>query len=738
MAKHTTRYAKTRQYWQVAFTLSAALGISACGGSGSVQSTDAPANDDVVLRAAQADTLVKQSMLSYYTSAERTNDGALGGGIVAVAESSTADSADSASTGDRFSDTNVQEEGVDEADRVKIDGNTLFSLETASFAYSPVSDEPAFLDSQIAPVAQSDMLSVYRLDGDNSTVLSRNTLDFGNQTPEGMYLHNTGDDRELIMMSRRSFDLWGYWFDVRNWAGLQTRVTWFDASDPANVTSTRALDIDGQLVSSRKIGNQLVLVTRYHPQPDGLVAYPFEESQLESNRMVIENASPESLLPGYQVTVNGVASERVLVSADNQCYSSAATPEESSSTDGSTDSGATSPAPEDLFYPSPDVISIITVDLDSQDISMNSACFVGNSETMYVSTESLYLATTRYDYDRTQDSEGRPVVIDYSPEISTDVHKFSLQGTTPAFKGSATVPGHLGWQQDRKPFRMSEKDGNLRIVTFDQNRSGSPVTLSVLAEGGGRTLNTLATLPNADRPASIGKEGEQLYASRFIGDRAYLVTFRLTDPLYVIDLSNPLDPAIAGELELPGYSEYLHPVNEELLVGLGKEAIEADNTGWGDGRGAWYQGVKLALFDVSDPTAPALADSLVFGKRGTESPALYQHHSFAWLAGDASRNARLAIPMSLHDGEVFDQGQPWASAGWTSNNLMTLEVNEQTRLFEEVPDWVFERQADGAQGYVSLHNDRAIIGSAGDLYSIHNGALYYGQWGSDAPTSEAR
>jgi len=144
------------------------------------------------------------------------------------------------------------------------------------------------------------------------------------------------------------------------------------------------------------------------------------------------------------------------------------------------------------------------------------------------------------------------------------------------------------------------------------------------------------------------------------------------------------------------------------------------------------------LFDVSDPFAPVVSDYRIFGKRGTESPALSQHHSFAWLAGDASRNARMAIPMSLHDGAFYSEGEPRATAAWTSNNMLTMEINEQTRLFESVPDWTFERQADGNQSFVSLHNDRAIIGAAGDLYVIHNGSLHYGQWGSDAPTSIAR
>jgi len=285
---------------------------------------------------------------------------------------------------------------------------------------------------------------------------------------------------------------------------------------------------------------------------------------------------------------------------------------------------------------------------------------------------------------------------------------------------------------------MSEKDDNLRVVTFDQNRVGSPVTLNILAESSDATLRTLSTLPNDDRPEPIGKPGENLYASRFIGDRAYLVTFRVTDPLYVLDVGNPHDPFIVGELELPGYSDYLHPVNDGLLIGLGKDAIPATTNGWGDGRGAWYQGVKLALFDVSNPSEPQVADSRIIGKRGTESPALYQPHSFAYLPKSDNANARIAFPLVLHN-ETLQSTSPNAWSDWTANIMATIEVDERAEKFVDVSDWVFEsREAGHRYSPVSLEDDRAIIGSDGGLYAIHNGSLFYGLWGEDSPSVNSR
>ena len=710
------------------------VGSNGGGDNGSNPTEQVPT---AVLAAEPADELIRNSMIGFYsTSANNAVRGdvfAFGGDVAlpdAVAESSDSGG------GARFSETNIQEAGVDEADRVKIDGNTLFALEKISSDYVgifPVAADIAVADA-IFPIPEPavETLSAYTLDSENSSTLSRLKLDTGSQTPQGMYLHKNGGSRELVMVSRESFDNWMYWSMPRQWAGFSTKVTWFDATDATDISKGRSMTFDGQLVSSRKINNQLILVTRYHPSLDGIITYPFEQADFDRNRDLISNADAAELLPSYELDLDGVTSSHSVVS-DNQCYRNptAASDSDDNSND-DTDELSIYP------YPSPTVISIITIDLNNRNSTAQSACFIGDTETVYVSTNALYLATTSYDYRITNDSNGRPIADYFEPEITTDIHKFSFNGgSAPVFKGSGSVSGHLGWYQERKPYRMSEKDSNLRVVTFDQNRDGSPVTLNILAESGSETLRTVSTLPNENRPAPIGKEGENLYASRFIGDRAYLVTFLLTDPLYVLDVSNPADPYIAGELELPGYSEYLHAVNDGLLVGLGKDAIPAENNGWGNGRGAWYQGVKLSLFDVSNPAAPREADTRVIGKRGTDSPALYQPHSFAYLSGDGANNPKFAFPLSLHN-EPQQSNQPNAWSDWTSNNLATMEVDENAVKFVDVPHWVFEsREAGHSYSPVGLQNDRAIIGGDGGLYVIHNGSLFYGLWGEDAPAASS-
>ena len=136
------------------------------------------------------------------------------------------------------------------------------------------------------------------------------------------------------------------------------------------------------------------------------------------------------------------------------------------------------------------------------------------------------------------------------------------------------------------------------------------------------------------------QKGESIYSARFIGNRAYLVTFKKIDPLFVLDLSVPSAPAVLGQLKIPGYSDYLHPYDETHLIGLGKDAQAAE----GENRDfAWYQGVKLSLFDVSDVAHPKEVASYGIGDRGTDSYALQDHKAFLF----SKEKGLLAIPVLL-------------------------------------------------------------------------------------------
>ncbi|MDY6984725.1 MAG: beta-propeller domain-containing protein, partial [Pseudomonadota bacterium] len=274
----------------------------------------------------------------------------------------------------------------------------------------------------------------------------------------------------------------------------------------------------------------------------------------------------------------------------------------------------------------------------------------------------------------------------------------------------------------------------------------SSTRLTVLKEAGGKRLETVSVIDG------IGKPGEQLYAARFLGDRAYLVTFKLIDPLYVVDLSAQENPKLVGELEIDGYSEYLHPISDTLLLGIGKDAIPATGaTDIFDGRGgAFYQGVKIALFDVSNPASPREIDSKILGKRGTESDVLYDHHAFSYLPAQGDEPARFAIPVQLHDRPAtwqgFDVSSPQAWYDHTHTGLYSFEVGPQGitqagRIIAEVA-----AQPELPRGIVPVdttrigvdliapiyawYGDRSVLKDDAVFY-VHNGKVLTSFWGEN-------
>ncbi len=150
--------------------------------------------------------------------------------------------------------------------------------------------------------------------------------------------------------------------------------------------------------------------------------------------------------------------------------------------------------------------------------------------------------------------------------------------------------------------------------------------------------------------------GEKIYSARFMGDRCYLVTFKKVDPLFVIDLTDPLNPAVLGWLKVTGYSDYLHPYDEDHVIGIGKETVAAE-----EGDFSWYQGVKISLFDVSDVSEPREIDKYVIGDRGTDSPVLTDHKA---LLFDRTRGL-LVIPVLLAeiDRDRYPSGAPPSTYG---------------------------------------------------------------------------
>jgi len=220
-------------------------------------------------------------------------------------------------------------------------------------------------------------------------------------------------------------------------------------------------------------------------------------------------------------------------------------------------------------------------------------------------------------------------------EVRTRIHKFALNGTSATYRGSADIDGQV-WRGGQADFRMSEYDGDLRVLASDYKQSNVDFVdhlLYVLRESANDTaLDVVSKLPNAAHPEPIGKPNEQLYGVRFLGRRAYAVTFQQIDPLYVIDLSDPADPRIAGELAVSGFSDFLHPVSDDLLLGLGTEVAG---------------GLKLELFDVSDISAPTSRGALTIGDSSAYSEARWNRHAFTYQA-DINGMDRFTIPATTY------------------------------------------------------------------------------------------
>jgi len=314
----------------------------------------------------------------------------------------------------------------------------------------------------------------------------------------------------------------------------------------------------------------------------------------------------------------------------------------------------------------------------------------------------------------------------YDPQHTTAIHKFALRDGGIEYRGSGQVRGHLGWAEDKKSFRMGENGDYLNIVTSvgDTWNQSSSTRLTVLKESSqGNELQVVDVIDG------IGKPGERLYAARFLGNRAYLVTFRLTDPLYVIDLSDQENPVIAGSLEIEGYSDYLHPISESLLLGIGKDAIFDDtSTDFGGGRGAWYQGLKLSLFDVSDPANPSEVAALVLGKRGTGSAVLSDHHALSFLPASGTEPARLAIPVDLNDtipsSTSFNPALPNAYYDYTHSGLYSFEIDAEGITQAGI---IFGTQP-GSNLFYGNYTDRSILYNDAVFY-IHQGEVLSSYWG---------
>lgn len=631
-----------------------------------------------------------------------------GSDAIAVDVFTSVDSANS-SFGDSgvYSGTNVQVQGVDEADLMKSDGRYLFvgaPLDDWSYYSTPFED-----DSGGSANSTQNEVRILALQENPAAAQEVYTLSLGDDTDprlQGLYLtlDGQGQAETLITVSSDNADYGGYWFAYNYWQQGKILVQFFDVSNPTRPTLLHRMEMEGRMVASRRIDGQLILVNRYAPFIEGYDYYPQDETQRQANEQLLEATTLAELMPDVQVD-DGQALELLDV---QDCYLPPVSGDEQLRAD---------------------LVTLSVVDIE-QPSQINSRCFMGGTEAVYVSTQAAYMASSRYQYQWGGAEVSNNALV-YETNYQTDIHKFRFEGATSVYRGSVAVEGHLGWQQDKKQYRMGESDDRLVVVTsVGESWDNTATTQLHVMEDVARFAH-LAQLPNERRSDAIGKPGELLYAANILGDRAYLVTFRVTDPLYVIDLSEPTDPYIAGELEIQGYSDYLYPLADGLLLGVGKDAIPDE--GEGDSRGAWYQGVKLSLFDVADMNWPRELGNIVLGKRGSESAALYDHHAISILPmqGSGGTDYRIALPMQINEttNEWADYSQPWAYYDWTHSGLYLFNVDSVSRTLSRQGSMVVEQASLDKHSHFYGGSERALLTEQAVHY-VHNTNVWSAAWDS--------
>jgi len=440
-----------------------------------------------------------------------------------------------------YSTTNIQVEGVDEADIVKTDGEYIYVMSTNNVTII-----------RAYPATDAEILSKIKMKG----------------TLNGMFING---DKLIVFEEQSPYDNYRPYEEkpVNAYSYTwQTTIRIYDVADRENPVLARNVTVDGSYFDSRMIGDYVYTVTN---SP----AYYYED----------EVPLPRIILDGRSTTI----------SASDIYYSNI------------TDSG----------YSFTTIIAL-NIQNDLQEPTIQPLLF-GTTSNMYVSLNNIYVTNLN--------ATSIQRLGTYQTLEKTVVHRIHVEDGEIEYQASGEVPGHILNQ-----FSMDEYDKHFRIATttgqvwgWGQTTSKNHVYILNM------NLNITGKLEDL-------APGEKIYSARFMGDRGYLVTFKKIDPLFVLDLSDPEDPHVLGQLKITGYSDYLHPYDETHIIGIGKETVEAE-----EGNFAWYQGIKISLFDVSDVTTPKEIAKYEIGDRGTDSPILRDHKAFLF---DKSKNL-LVIPVTV-------------------------------------------------------------------------------------------
>lgn len=510
-------------------------------------------------------------------------------------------SASGESAGTPSSTTNIQEEGVDESDVVKNDGQYIYLIQDN--VLHVVQAVPANAPAELATLS----------------------LEAG----YGKSLYLRGDKLIAVGVVYPPYD------PNVGYRPSQAGVTIINVSNPAAPAVEAVLHFEGYLASSRLIENRLYLVLATTPRlPTVSSVSPTPVQQLISNvTTLVGNITPWTADDPVPQAINAMPLEDWIPNY------------EIVAADGSVVASGDIAGWEDFYRPNdPDgygICMVVTVDVDNPTSPFAKAAISADAGTIYASTQALYITDTNYSY-----ANG-------ASRTETLVHKIKFVPEGTVYAGSGQVAG-----RPLNQYSMGEHEDYLRIATTSQQYGDTGITwlnnLYVLGEASDGTLPVVGKIEGI-------APGERIYSARFLGNRGFLVTFVQVDPLFTLDLTDPANPKIVGQLKVPGYSDHIQLLDENHLLTIGKDAQTA-------GSATWFGGVQLSIFDVTDAANPALLYKTIIGGRGTSSEANSNPKAFTYFS---ARNA-LAFPIDLYT----DNGRP--APAWGRHEFTGLYVYRVT------------------------------------------------------------
>ena len=556
-----------------------------------------------------------------------------------------------------YSTTNVQVQGVDEADVVKTDGEYLYQVNNQRIVIAKIYPSN---EMKIEKIIQLDKENLHPLelyvDEERLVVIgySNTSIPIVRPMPE--------EKRSTIYPPRYSY--------------TTVKLIEYDITDKKNITKTREIELEGAYVSSRKIGDKLYLV-----------------SNKRFNYYHIMNSYEDNKTPSYRDSALG--EEFINIPYEKIAYF-------------------------------PDCISasyliVAGVNLGNLKEGVNVSTYLGGGQNIYASAENLYVVTTKLQewpknpviYD-----SANPEAYDYYRDRETVIYRFAMNKGKLIYTGKGSVPGEILNQ-----FSMDEYNGYFRIATtrgeiWREDEHTSKNNLYILD----KNLKIVGSVEDI-------APGEKIYSVRFMGGRAYMVTFKTVDPLFVIDLKDPKNPKILGALKIPGYSDYIHPYDENHIIGFGKDTVEVihkDIHGNERGRTAYYLGMKIAMFDVSDVANPKELFTEKIGDRGTTSELLYNHKALLF----SKEKNLMAFPitvMEVKDEDKAigpDQVPKYGSFVFQGAYVYNVDLENGFKLKGKISHISEEEYLkSGSYWYNSSKNVERILYINDDLYTISKGMI---------------